>query len=172
MVRLQSHSTTCAERQDTGEDPSHWACGEDSGCINRLTQVECPKDDCRCKKYCQNQRYACSKIGGWQAHLVWQNPKASIRTAENCSNREEGLWCHGRSGPSHVSPGVALLADTHTSRREGTRWSTSTLAKSLVTRISSSECQITMTKASVISTSWLYRRTRYAPSCCVDQVSL
>lgn len=32
------------------------ACGVDSDCINRLTQVECLPDDCRCGSYCRNQR--------------------------------------------------------------------------------------------------------------------
>ncbi|CAL1698157.1 unnamed protein product [Somion occarium] len=31
------------------------ACGDD--CINRLTQVECLPDDCRCRHHCQNQRF-------------------------------------------------------------------------------------------------------------------
>ena len=33
------------------------ACGDGSDCINRLTQVECLEDDCRCRSACQNQRY-------------------------------------------------------------------------------------------------------------------
>lgn len=33
------------------------ACGEHSGCINRLTQVECLASDCRSKGHCQNQRF-------------------------------------------------------------------------------------------------------------------
>lgn len=37
------------------DDPSD-ACGHDSDCINRLTQVECLSDDCRCRSHCQNQR--------------------------------------------------------------------------------------------------------------------
>ncbi|OBZ74746.1 Histone-lysine N-methyltransferase, H3 lysine-36 specific [Grifola frondosa] len=38
------------------DEPSN-ACGHDSDCINRLTQVECMPDDCRCRSYCQNQRF-------------------------------------------------------------------------------------------------------------------
>lgn len=37
------------------DDPTE-ACGEGSNCINRLTQVECPEDDCHCFAHCQNQR--------------------------------------------------------------------------------------------------------------------
>ncbi|THH13484.1 hypothetical protein EW146_g6736 [Bondarzewia mesenterica] len=37
---------------------SPWvACGDGSDCINRLTQVECLPDDCRCRASCQNQRF-------------------------------------------------------------------------------------------------------------------
>lgn len=34
-----------------------FACTDESGCINRLTQVECLADVCRCGSACQNQRY-------------------------------------------------------------------------------------------------------------------
>lgn len=34
-----------------------YACTEESGCINRLTQVECVAGVCECGKYCQNQRF-------------------------------------------------------------------------------------------------------------------
>ena len=37
-----------------GSDPRDYACGE--GCINRLTQVECLPEECRCGKHCLNQR--------------------------------------------------------------------------------------------------------------------
>ena len=39
-----------------GVDDPHVACGDGSDCINRLTQVECQEDDCRCRSHCQNQR--------------------------------------------------------------------------------------------------------------------
>lgn len=42
----------------TGLDEPGKACGPNSDCINRLTQVECLPEDCRCKSYCKNQRYA------------------------------------------------------------------------------------------------------------------
>jgi [histone H3]-lysine36 N-trimethyltransferase len=44
----------------TGVDDPVDACGHGSNCINRLTQVECMPDDCRCRNYCQNQRCATS----------------------------------------------------------------------------------------------------------------
>ncbi|EIW76613.1 SET domain-containing protein [Coniophora puteana RWD-64-598 SS2] len=37
-------------------DPSD-ACGPHSDCINRLTEVECIPGECRCRNYCQNQRF-------------------------------------------------------------------------------------------------------------------
>ncbi|GAA5839208.1 hypothetical protein JCM9279_002627 [Rhodotorula babjevae] len=33
------------------------SCGELSNCMNRLMQIECLKDDCKCGKQCQNQRF-------------------------------------------------------------------------------------------------------------------
>ena len=42
-----------------GVDSPYSACGDGSDCINRLTQVECLPDDCRCRAHCQNQRFVC-----------------------------------------------------------------------------------------------------------------
>ncbi|TFK37690.1 hypothetical protein BDQ12DRAFT_607516 [Crucibulum laeve] len=50
-------SMTCDCTYDHGVDNPGHACGPDSDCINRLTQVECLPDDCRCRSYCQNQRF-------------------------------------------------------------------------------------------------------------------
>ena len=47
-------SMTCECQYEHGVDDPDDACGSD--CINRLTQVECMPDDCRCRAYCQNQR--------------------------------------------------------------------------------------------------------------------
>lgn len=47
-------SMTCECQYEHGVDDPDDACGSD--CINRLTQVECMSDDCRCRSYCQNQR--------------------------------------------------------------------------------------------------------------------
>ena len=33
------------------------ACTDESGCINRLTQVECLPGVCACGRHCQNQRF-------------------------------------------------------------------------------------------------------------------
>jgi len=41
----------------TGVDSRSDACGHDSDCINRLTQVECLPEDCRCRSFCLNQRF-------------------------------------------------------------------------------------------------------------------
>ncbi|KZT68078.1 hypothetical protein DAEQUDRAFT_766652 [Daedalea quercina L-15889] len=48
-------SMTCECQYEHGVDDPDDACGSD--CINRLTQVECLPDDCRCRSYCQNQRF-------------------------------------------------------------------------------------------------------------------
>ncbi|KZV68615.1 hypothetical protein PENSPDRAFT_582159 [Peniophora sp. CONT] len=40
-----------------GADDPSVACGDGSDCINRLTQVECLPEDCRCRRHCQNQRF-------------------------------------------------------------------------------------------------------------------
>ncbi|KAH0833915.1 hypothetical protein J3R83DRAFT_11100 [Lanmaoa asiatica] len=50
-------SMTCDCVYEHGVDDPSDACGQGSDCINRLTQVECLPDDCRCRAYCQNQRF-------------------------------------------------------------------------------------------------------------------
>ncbi|EPQ55865.1 SET domain-containing protein [Gloeophyllum trabeum ATCC 11539] len=50
-------SMTCDCQYEHGVDDACDACGDGSDCINRLTQVECLPDDCRCRAYCQNQRF-------------------------------------------------------------------------------------------------------------------
>ncbi|TFK88803.1 hypothetical protein K466DRAFT_585207 [Polyporus arcularius HHB13444] len=50
-------SMTCDCQYEPGHDDPDAACGHNSDCINRLTQVECMPDDCRCRSYCQNQRF-------------------------------------------------------------------------------------------------------------------
>lgn len=37
--------------------PARGACTDEAGCLNRLTQVECLPDMCRCGKLCENQRF-------------------------------------------------------------------------------------------------------------------
>ncbi|KAJ3515007.1 hypothetical protein NLJ89_g2034 [Agrocybe chaxingu] len=50
-------SMSCDCNYKHGVDKPDSACGPSSDCINRLTQVECLPDDCRCETYCQNQRF-------------------------------------------------------------------------------------------------------------------
>ncbi|KAG8215170.1 hypothetical protein J3R82DRAFT_8679, partial [Butyriboletus roseoflavus] len=50
-------SMTCDCVYEHGVDDPSDACGQGSDCINRLTQVECLPDDCRCRAHCQNQRF-------------------------------------------------------------------------------------------------------------------
>ncbi|EIW56542.1 SET domain-containing protein [Trametes versicolor FP-101664 SS1] len=50
-------SMMCDCQYEHGIDDPDTACGHDSDCINRLTQVECLPEDCRCRSYCRNQRF-------------------------------------------------------------------------------------------------------------------
>ncbi|KAF8630263.1 hypothetical protein AX17_005449 [Amanita inopinata Kibby_2008] len=50
-------SMTCDCTYEHGTSNPKDACGAGSDCINRLTQVECLAEDCRCGSYCQNQRF-------------------------------------------------------------------------------------------------------------------
>ncbi|KAG6879645.1 hypothetical protein C0992_000280 [Termitomyces sp. T32_za158] len=50
-------SMTCDCVFDAATDDPDSACGHDSDCINRLTQVECLPEDCRCRSHCRNQRF-------------------------------------------------------------------------------------------------------------------
>ncbi|KAG8835930.1 histone methyltransferase set2 [Serendipita sp. 399] len=54
--KLQEDAMTCECNYKQG-DPVDRACGPNSDCINRLTQVECLDGECRCQAYCQNQRF-------------------------------------------------------------------------------------------------------------------
>lgn len=54
-----------------------YACTEASGCINRLTQVECLADTCQCGQVCQNQR--CVPAGGSTGQ--WLTAAASSGTS-------------------------------------------------------------------------------------------
>lgn len=50
-------SMTCDCSPDIDENGVNHACGEDSDCINRLTNIECVNDECTCGDDCQNQRF-------------------------------------------------------------------------------------------------------------------
>lgn len=56
IVRLTGFSADCRFLHTAETDDPMYACGEGSGCINRLTQTECSAGDCRCQGHCQNQR--------------------------------------------------------------------------------------------------------------------
>ncbi|KAL5520449.1 hypothetical protein ACEPAG_9673 [Sanghuangporus baumii] len=56
LSREELESMTCDCTFVPGRDDPDMACGHGSDCINRLTQVECLEDDCRCRGYCKNQR--------------------------------------------------------------------------------------------------------------------
>ncbi|KAH8917089.1 SET domain-containing protein [Atractiella rhizophila] len=56
-TKHQGEDMVCECSYSPGEDEEEEACGEGSGCINRLTQIECLEDECRCGPFCQNQRF-------------------------------------------------------------------------------------------------------------------
>ncbi|KAJ6463484.1 histone methyltransferase [Mycena sanguinolenta] len=58
---MEGMSCECVYRR--GTDPLTAACGDGSNCINRLTQIECLPDDCRCRAHCQNQRFQRKEYG-------------------------------------------------------------------------------------------------------------
>ncbi|KAH7099401.1 histone methyltransferase [Auriculariales sp. MPI-PUGE-AT-0066] len=58
------------------------ACGPNSDCINRLTQIECLEDDCRCGPACLNQRFAQRQFA--DIHVVLTEKKGfGLRAAED-----------------------------------------------------------------------------------------
>ncbi|OAX37722.1 hypothetical protein K503DRAFT_719344 [Rhizopogon vinicolor AM-OR11-026] len=61
--REEGESMTCDCQYEHGVDDPSDACGHGSDCINRLTQVECLADDCRCHIHCQNQRFQRKEYG-------------------------------------------------------------------------------------------------------------
>ncbi|KAJ7701547.1 hypothetical protein B0H17DRAFT_1244351 [Mycena rosella] len=55
--REATEDMRCECTFERGEPGPHVACGARSNCINRLTQIECLPGDCRCRAFCQNQRF-------------------------------------------------------------------------------------------------------------------
>jgi [histone H3]-lysine36 N-trimethyltransferase len=61
-IALRS-GVSCSDHSNYGDllivpgDGKNYACGVDSDCINRLTQMECVDNDCNCGNACQNQRF-------------------------------------------------------------------------------------------------------------------
>lgn len=48
--------TACDCRYDENGETAEQACGDQAQCMNRLMQIECETDECRCRNNCQNQR--------------------------------------------------------------------------------------------------------------------
>ncbi|KAI0790974.1 hypothetical protein C8Q75DRAFT_716161 [Abortiporus biennis] len=73
---------TCDCQYEHGVDDPDDACGHASDCINRLTQVECLPDDCRCRSYCRNQRFQRKEYA--PIHVVQTEKKGfGLRAAED-----------------------------------------------------------------------------------------
>lgn len=74
-----------------GKPRESQACGADSKCVNRLMQIECASDGCRCYQHCQNQR---SLISVQRRHTsadssLSQIREEGVRSARHRQNREE-----------------------------------------------------------------------------------
>ncbi|ODQ79319.1 hypothetical protein BABINDRAFT_8273 [Babjeviella inositovora NRRL Y-12698] len=52
----QQEAMTC-DCKEEWDGETNLACSEDTGCINRLTSIECMEDTCTCGLDCQNQRF-------------------------------------------------------------------------------------------------------------------
>ncbi|KAI0092307.1 hypothetical protein BDY19DRAFT_884269 [Irpex rosettiformis] len=79
--REGGESMTCDCQYEHGVDDPDDACGHDSDCINRLTQVECLPGDCRCRSYCRNQRFQRKEYA--PIHIVQTEKKGfGLRAAE------------------------------------------------------------------------------------------
>ncbi|KAF8549008.1 hypothetical protein OG21DRAFT_1500664 [Imleria badia] len=77
-------SMTCDCVYEHGVDDPSDACGQGSDCINRLTQVECLPDDCRCRAHCQNQRFQRKEYA--KIEIVLTEKKGfGLRTASDIS---------------------------------------------------------------------------------------
>ncbi|TFK48255.1 hypothetical protein OE88DRAFT_1762721 [Heliocybe sulcata] len=77
-------SMTCDCQYEHGVDDAIDACGDGSDCINRLTQVECLPDDCRCRSYCQNQRFQRKQYASIEIVLT-EKKGFGLRAAKNIS---------------------------------------------------------------------------------------
>ncbi|KAF9784792.1 hypothetical protein BJ322DRAFT_1006948 [Thelephora terrestris] len=77
-------SMMCDCQYEHGVDSPSVACGEGAECINRLTQVECMPEDCRCRSHCQNQRFQRKQYA--PINIVLTEKKGfGLRAAQNLS---------------------------------------------------------------------------------------
>ena len=56
-LAMASHEIMACDCTEEWNGKENTACGEDSGCINRMTLMECNDDDCGCGVACANQRF-------------------------------------------------------------------------------------------------------------------
>ncbi|KAF9649738.1 hypothetical protein BDM02DRAFT_3186087 [Thelephora ganbajun] len=77
-------SMMCDCQYEHGVDSPWVACGEGSECINRLTQVECMPEDCRCRGHCKNQRFQRKRYAPIDIVLT-EKKGFGLRAAENLS---------------------------------------------------------------------------------------
>ncbi|CED85387.1 histone-lysine n-methyltransferase [Phaffia rhodozyma] len=70
-----------------GHDDPYMACGDGSDCINRLTQVECLEHECRCGKYCNNQRFTRRQYADVEV-VMTEKKGFGLRAASNISQED------------------------------------------------------------------------------------
>lgn len=78
----------CECSYDPETDLPDAACGSD--CINRLTQIECLEDECRCGAHCQNQRFAKREYA--QLHIVQTEKKGFGLRAATDLRRDDFIY--------------------------------------------------------------------------------
>ncbi|KZP33283.1 SET domain-containing protein [Athelia psychrophila] len=100
-TRETLESMTCDCQYEHGVDRPTEACGHDSDCINRLTQVECMSDDCRCRSYCLNQRFQQKKYAPIDVVLT-EKKGYGIRAADDI-RKDEMIYEYIGDVVSHTS---------------------------------------------------------------------
>lgn len=87
--KVQEDAMAC-ECQFKPGDPLDRACGPHSDCINRLTQVECIDGECRCRNFCQNQRFQRRQYA--DVHIVKTDKKGFGLRAASAIKRDEFIY--------------------------------------------------------------------------------
>ncbi|KIM29208.1 hypothetical protein M408DRAFT_328900 [Serendipita vermifera MAFF 305830] len=87
--KVQEDAMACECSYKPG-DPLDRACGPHSDCINRLTQVECVDGECRCRSFCQNQRFTKRQYAN--VHIVKTEMKGFGLRAAGPISRDDFIY--------------------------------------------------------------------------------
>ena len=80
------------------------ACTDESGCINRMTQIECSSSKCRWGKLCRNQRFHRRQYV--KVDIIQTEKKLfNAATDQLLATVEQAVFCRGDGGFSKVSGG-------------------------------------------------------------------